>query len=143
MSDLVLVVRRTIRAKPERLFDAWTDGEQLARWWGPPGTRCVGAEFEARAGGVYRIGNELGDGSVVWIRGEVELVERPRRLVFSWSIAKDAPRERVTVRFDAAADGASTEVIVTHERVANEAARRSHTMGWEGCLAGLDRHAGG
>ena len=137
---LTLVVRRTIRASAERLFAAWTEPSQLKSWWGPGGVRCIGAEVDLRVGGSYRIGNQLPDGSIVWIRGEFETIERPRKLVFSWHLEgeKSAP-ERVTVQFESAGD--ATEVIVTHERIASQELRERHEQGWIGCLQGLSRYA--
>lgn len=136
-ASLALVVRRTIRATPERLFRAWT--EELERWWGPKGMRCIRAEMDVRPGGSYRIGNETPDGSVVWIAGEFETVDAPRELSFSWRIEPStrAP-ERVTVKFEA--KGEMTEVIVVHERIESEEAKVSHRDGWAGCLDGLTAH---
>lgn len=134
--DLALIVRRVIRAPARRVFDAWTQPEHLLRWWGPRGVRCTEAETDLRAGGRYRIKNELPDGNVVWIVGAFELVEPPRKLVYSWQLEPGAPAsERVTVRFEPR--DAATEVIVVHERIASKASRETHASGWEGCLDGL------
>lgn len=43
------------RASPERIFDAFTDPEQLVRWWWPEGFTCPAAEVDLRVGGTYRI----------------------------------------------------------------------------------------
>jgi uncharacterized protein YndB with AHSA1/START domain len=131
-----LVVRKTIQASPERLFAAWTEPEQLRAWWGPEGVVCIEAEVDLRPGGRYRIGNQFPDQSVLWIVGEFEAVEPPRRLVYTWRVEgiSQAP-ERVTVQFDSR--GAATEVIVTHDRIASRELRDQHLHGWEGCLAGL------
>jgi uncharacterized protein YndB with AHSA1/START domain len=134
-----LVVRHRIRASPEQLFDAWTDPVQLVKWWGPQGVECAEASVDLRPGGQYGIANRFPDGSILWIRGEFELIERPHRLVFSWRVGANANLERVTVQFTVIADG--TEVIVTHERVADEQTRARHAHGWAGCLDGLARHA--
>jgi uncharacterized protein YndB with AHSA1/START domain len=137
--DVALVVRRLIRATPERLFDAWTDPTQLVRWWGPAGIVCTDADCDARSGGAYRIVNRLPDGSLLCISGVFEIVERPSRLVFSWGVEGGQARtERVTVQF--ASKGTETEVIVTHERIADELTRERHASGWDGCLAGLARY---
>jgi uncharacterized protein YndB with AHSA1/START domain len=32
-----LVLKRTIKASPERIFDAFTDPDQLKKWWWPNG----------------------------------------------------------------------------------------------------------
>ena len=141
MTGAVLVVRRTIRAAPERLFAAWTEPAQLLRWWGPAGVACVDPEVDLRPGGRYRIGNRFPDGNVVWIAGEFEVVAAPHLLVYSWQLegTGEAP-ERVSVRFEARDGG--TEVIVTHEKIAGRARRDQHERGWEGCLDGLAAFVG-
>lgn len=138
-TTLHLIVRRTIKARPARLFEAWTNAAQLSQWWGPKGVRCSHAEIDARVGGKYRIGNEMPDGQVVWIEGELLQFEPPVRLVYTWNVTQQdasiAQGEIVTVRFEARGD--ETEVIVVHERIADVKVRDTHAIGWEGCLAGL------
>ena len=109
---ITLVVRHTIRATPERLFDAWTRPEQLVEWWGPEGVTCIGPSVDVRVGGAYRIGNRMPDGSEIWIAGVFEAVERPHLLTYTWRIeGMEGEPERVTVRFEP--HGTDTEVIVT------------------------------
>ncbi len=139
-AEFALVVRRTIRAAPQVLFDAWTQPDLLVRWWGPAGVTCLGAEIDLQPGGRYRIGNRLPDGQTLWIAGVFERIAPPRELIYSWSTeGMPAPTipERVTVRFEARGD--ATEVIVIHERAASGAIRDQHAHGWEGCLDGLAR----
>jgi uncharacterized protein YndB with AHSA1/START domain len=139
--SLRLVVRRTIPARPERLFEAWTQPEQLRAWWGPRGVRCTGAEVDARVGGRYKIQNELPDGRTLVISGTFVSVEPPERLVYTWAIegsGEGLETELVTVQFQAHPLGA--EVIVTHERIADDRARDQHASGWQGCLDGLASH---
>jgi uncharacterized protein YndB with AHSA1/START domain len=81
--ELTLVVRRTIGASPERVFDAWTKPERLRLWWGPRDVTCTAAEVDLRVGGRYRIANQFPDGRVVWISGQFECIEPPRLLVYS------------------------------------------------------------
>ena len=136
---LTLVVRRTINASPERLFDAWTEPVQLRHWWGPPGVACTAAEVDLKVGGRYRIGNQFPDGTIVWISGQFEHIERPKLLVYSWSLGtQQKGAERLTVAFEARDVG--TEVIVTHERIGDIASSEGHEKGWAGCLEGLRRY---
>lgn len=135
-----LVVQKTIAASPERLFAAWTEPDALRRWWGPDGVTCIDPQVDLRVGGRYRIGNRLADGSILWIVGEFEAVEPPHRLVYTWRLEGGSERfERVTVCFEGR--GLGTEVIVTHALIDSETLRDQHRHGWEGCLAGLARHA--
>jgi uncharacterized protein YndB with AHSA1/START domain len=132
----VLVVRRSIRASPERIFDAWTQPQHLKQWWGPKSVECVAAEVDLRVGGCYRIANRFPDGKILWISGEFSAIERPHRLVYTWRVgAAEAAAERVSVTFEAR--GEETEVIVTHELIPTAAMRDMHEQGWIGCLDGL------
>jgi uncharacterized protein YndB with AHSA1/START domain len=132
----VLIVRRSIRASPERIFDAWTQPQYLKQWWGPKSVECIDAEVELRVGGRYRIANQFPDGKILWISGEFEAIERPQRLVYTWRVGTaEAAAERVTVTFEAR--GETTEVVVMHERIPTDAMRDMHEQGWVGCLDGL------
>jgi uncharacterized protein YndB with AHSA1/START domain len=138
MTDgITLVTRRTIRASAARLFDAWTEPEQLRAWWGPRPVTCSGVQIDLRVGGRYQIANALPDGTTFMIEGEFELVEPPHKLVYTWRAGEDRA-SRVTVRFEPRGD--ATEVIVIHEHIPNESIRQSHLGGWDGCLDGLERH---
>lgn len=143
-SGVSLVVRRKIRASAEFLFNAWTKPMQLRSWWGPSGVTCIDAQVDLRLGGIYRIGNQFDNGKVLWITGTFELIDRPHKLVYTWSLEKastpSAP-ERVTVQF-IQEGGDVTEVIVIHERILNEELRDEHERGWLGCLDGLEKYAG-
>jgi uncharacterized protein YndB with AHSA1/START domain len=128
-----------MRANVERVFEAWTRPEHLLKWWGPRPVTCVEAEVDLREGGAYRIANLFPDGRVLWIFGQFEIVEPPKRLVYTWQTdekeAALADASRVTVLFEAQA--AVTEVIVLHERIDSEATRTGHEQGWNGCLDNL------
>jgi uncharacterized protein YndB with AHSA1/START domain len=138
--SLVLVVRRTIAASAERVFDAWTRVEQLLAWWGPRPVRCTAAEVDLKVGGRYRIVNQLPGGALVTITGEFRRVEAPHLLAYTWIVEPgDGEPSLVTVRFEAR-DRSTTEVVVTHEQIPNPAVRDSHEEGWRGCLDGLEHH---
>jgi uncharacterized protein YndB with AHSA1/START domain len=140
--QVTLIVRKTIRATAERLFDAWTQPSQLTKWWGPESVTCIGADVDLRVGGRYRIGNRFPDGNVIWITGVFNLVDRAHKLVYTWAIEPNVDAlEIVTVTFRPRGD--FTEVVVTHRRIPNNAARDMHRLGWQGCLSGLAEYLEG
>jgi uncharacterized protein YndB with AHSA1/START domain len=137
--SIVLIVRRTIRASASRVFEAWTQPEQLCAWWGPRPVSCASAQVDLRVGGRYRIVNLLPDLSLLAIEGVFQVVEVPRKLVYTWKMGDGAEESSlVTVRFEP--EGDSTEVIIAHEQIPSAAVRDSHEHGWRGCLDGLERH---
>lgn len=136
-----ITLRRIVRAPRARVFDAWTKAEHLRQWWGPGPVTCPEAEVDLREGGQYRIANREEDGNIIWIEGAFERVERPSELVYSWSIGDGGAPSRVTVRFAEHPEG--TELTLTHERIASDAIRENHLMGWNGCLDKLEAYAAG
>ena len=135
-----LVVRRLINATREKLFAAWTLPELFVQWWGPQGVTCPTAEIDLRVGGSYRLANRFPDGTMVWIAAVFEVIEPPHRLTYTWKLeSQNGPPERVTVCFESR--GNATEVVLTHERIPDDAVRKSHERGWFGCLDSLVRFA--
>ena len=53
MSDREVRTSRTINASRELVFAAWTDPEQLARWWGPNGFTNTIHRFELEPEGMW------------------------------------------------------------------------------------------
>lgn len=131
-----LTIRRLIPARPEQVFDAWTDPDALKLWWGPKGVRCLSAEVDLTAGGEYRIENRLPDKSILWIVGRFEVVNRPDSLIYTWGIETPAfSTERVSVKFSRHHEG--TEIILLHEKIPNRLLAEQHEHGWNGCCDAL------
>ena len=96
------------------VFRAWTDSQQLARWWGPKGFSNPVCEVDARPGGRLRIVMRAPDGTDYPMRGVFQEVVAPERLVFT-NIAVDAQDQPIiegltTVLF--AEEGGKTRVTV-------------------------------
>src|SRR3989440_6802039 len=50
-----LHIEHTFAASRERVFEAWTETELLARWLRPPGGSFSNAEIDLRVGGAWSI----------------------------------------------------------------------------------------
>ena len=94
-----LVIERTFEASPERVFDAFTDPDQLMRWWWPNGFTCPAAEVDLRVGGAYRLAMEwpgwIAEGArfAHHMGGEYYEIDRPHRLVMSGRAVNDEQGE--------------------------------------------------
>ena len=136
-ASAAVVVRRTIPASAEVLFDAFLDPEALAEWMRPGTIRSTVATVEPRVGGRYEIVMHGDSGTITPHTGVYRLIDRPKRLVFTWNSPHTGPNETlVTIDFVTAAKG--TEVVVTHELLPEEA-RPSHSRGWTSGLEHLDQ----
>ncbi|MDB5283445.1 MAG: activator of Hsp90 ATPase 1 family protein [Bacteroidota bacterium] len=52
-ADRQIVSVRAFDATPRRIFKAWTDPTQLAKWWGPKGFTNTFNEFDVKPGGKW------------------------------------------------------------------------------------------
>ena len=90
-SEREVVISRTIEAPRRLVFEAYTDAEHLAHWWGPNGFSVETRSFELRPGGVWEF-DMRGPGGVEypnWIRWR-EIVP-PERIVFLYGDYADDP----------------------------------------------------
>jgi uncharacterized protein YndB with AHSA1/START domain len=46
-----LIITRIVAAPVARVWQAWTDSDDLMRWWGPAGFTCPLARMDVRTGG--------------------------------------------------------------------------------------------
>ena len=105
---------RVFDAPPELVFKAYTEPEQLARWWGPEGMSAPASsiELDPRPGGVFRLTMVADhDGSEYPAEMEYRAVEPYSRLVYGWEAQRGLGAGEVTVTFNEQDGG--TE-LVTH-----------------------------
>ena len=130
-----IVVRRTIAAPAAELFDAWLDPEAMAIWMRPGSIQTTTATVDPKVGGRYDIVMQSATETYPHT-GVYRVIDRPRRLVFTWLSRGTEQRESV-VTVDFIARGAATEVVVTHELL-SESAQPSHINGWTSALERLE-----
>jgi uncharacterized protein YndB with AHSA1/START domain len=135
-----VVIRRTIAATADELFDAWLEPESLAQWMRPGTIPHSTAVVDARVGGAFEVVMHRPDGPLRHY-GEYRVIERNRKLVFTWhSNATHHAATLVTVEFNKRDD--STEIVLTHERLPDHEAGLNHTAGWTRALELLEQLLG-
>lgn len=84
-----LVLTRIIGSPRGMVFKAWTNAEQLARWWGPRAFTNPVCELDVRPGGQIRIDMRGPDGTVYPMEGVFHEIVEPERLVFTSTALED------------------------------------------------------
>lgn len=126
---------RTLAAPREKVFRAWTTPAELKRWSAPGDMVPALAEVDLRVGGRYRIHMQAPDGAVHKVSGVYQVVDPPRRLVYTWAWEEGSAQGDTLVTVEFNERGADqTEVVLTHERFPNAEIRDRHQHGWTGCL---------
>jgi uncharacterized protein YndB with AHSA1/START domain len=108
---------------PNEAFEMFVDPARLVRWIG------ISAELEPRPGGQFRFEVMPGE----FCEGAYEVVDRPRRLVFTWGWTAEAMgvppgSSQVEVTF-ADAPGDATDLRLVHRGLGADA-RPLHDDGW-------------
>jgi uncharacterized protein YndB with AHSA1/START domain len=111
-----LRIERTFDAPPHDVFDAWTSVEVLKRWWHAEHSwETPFAEVDLRVGGTIMVtmrnpddGKEYGGG------GEYTLIDRPRRLAFTWAWEGDDESRRQLIEVEFVDQGERTTVVLTN-----------------------------
>jgi uncharacterized protein YndB with AHSA1/START domain len=139
---IVLKMSRTIRTTREKAFQAWTDPDQLKKWFAvSEGFTTPIAEVDLQVGGRYRLGMKApGDNPILIVGGTYQEILTPERLVFTWCWETPDPNEPetlVTVEFLEQEDG--TEIKLKHELFTDVPQRDKHGDGWAGCFEHLER----
>lgn len=140
---VVVRVTRRFGASAERVFDAFLDPAKAGRFMFATATgQMVRAEVDARVGGRYLF-TDRRDGQDVEHHGEYLQIDRPRRLVFTFSVDRystDADRVQIDI---VPLETGGCELTLTHEMKPAWAEYAGRTQeGWTTMIGGLARVLG-
>lgn len=142
---LVLKIERVLPATRPVVFNACTNAEELAKWWGPEGYRVTNLEFEPGVGESYRIQMQPPEGDPFFLAGEFRAVDPPDRLAYTFAWEDPDPDDvENLVELSFRDLGGSTAVALLQRPFRTEARRELHRSGWtdsfdklEGFVAGV------
>lgn len=136
--DAVVRLTRTFAAKPERVFRAWTDPDEVRVWFGPKDVTVTAAAIDLRVGGTYIFTMKMASGAVAHNYGVYREIVAAERLVFTWRLTMHQTDGTTTnsgeslVTATLQAHAGTTELTLTHERLMTDDARAGVTYGWTG-----------
>lgn len=126
-----LVVRRTLNASVDRVFDAWLSADAL-RVILSGASNVLDVTLDPRAGGAYRIKYETPQG-VWYVGGIYKEIVKNERIVCTWTWEEDDPSDvhesLLALEFHSLASK-QTELVLTHTKLRNEESRDGHANGW-------------
>jgi uncharacterized protein YndB with AHSA1/START domain len=113
------------------VFTAFTEPDELSRWWGPKGFTVPSLDYRARVGETYRIEMRPPDGEAFWLTGEFREVDPPVRLAYTFVWEDPDPDDvRTLVSLSFRDLEGSTGVALTQGLFKTEARRALHLDGW-------------
>lgn len=133
--DSTLALSRSYNAPVARVFKAWTDPEDLRRWYAPvDGWTVSKAEVDLRVGGGYHLEFGPPDGEQVVEKGHYEEIVEGSLLVFRISVEGQNTDEATRVRVEFVESAGRAEVTIVESKYSSKAARDMHAKGWSHCL---------
>jgi uncharacterized protein YndB with AHSA1/START domain len=134
VTGYVVCVERTFAAPAADVFDAWTSPEVMRRWfhcgadWETPE-----AEVDLRVGGRVSLVMRRPDGKRAGAHGEYREIDRPHRLVMSWTF-DDEPSNEQLVELTFTESAGKTKAILVNRGISTDDRRAGQEWGWHGCL---------
>jgi len=154
LSEQDLLITRTFDAPRELVWKAWTDPEQVKRWWGPKNFTAPFCKIDLRVGGVFLYCMRSPDGKDYWGTGVYREIIKPERTVCTDSFADqegnvvpathygmsaDFPLEMlVTVTFEE--HEGKTKLTLIHVGIPAGADRDGAKQGWSESFDKLAEH---
>lgn len=122
-----IIIERTFAASPERVFNAFTSPDELAKWWGPEGWETTTKEFEFRPGGRWHYGMKCVDeaqgewfGTTSWGVSIYETINTPVSYSYTDYFSNEAgeldenmPLTKSSNSFEAEGDGCRFTSVTT------------------------------
>jgi uncharacterized protein YndB with AHSA1/START domain len=157
--DRPFIISRTYAAPRARVWAAWTDADQLKRWFGPAGSSMPTCAMDLRPGGVFHYSMRMPGAPEMWGKWTFMEIAAPARLVLvsSFSDAQGGlgrhpmaptwPQETLSTTTLSERDGGTTMEIrwlvrngteVEHQTF--DGAHDGMRQGWGGTLDQLAAH---
>jgi uncharacterized protein YndB with AHSA1/START domain len=127
-----LHLKHRVTASRDRVFQAFTNPVELAKWWAPEGFSDASGEIDLRVGGIYRWSMRAPDGELYVATGAFTEIEIPEKLVQTWQWEGDEEVTELTLLFHDC--GETTEIELLHKGFDDRARADKHEEGWTGCL---------
>jgi uncharacterized protein YndB with AHSA1/START domain len=128
-------------APREAVFAAWTDPEQVAKWWAPDGFDVPpeSVEIEPRVGGRFHLTlmESAGPGRFPF-RSEIVEISEPQLIVLKAEAIPEAGIEDTITRIAFEEDGGQTWMTLTSGPYTDEM-RGNAEAGWLDLIANLER----
>ncbi len=138
-----VILDATYDSSVDRLFRAWTEPEQLIKWFGREPNSLASVEIDLFVGGRVCFEFKSDQRKRSAIEGRYLRIEENRLLEFSWTHILESEEEgivasgesTVTIQFEPLGD--RTRLTLTHQGIVESGVREGVGTGWSQSLSRL------
>jgi uncharacterized protein YndB with AHSA1/START domain len=127
-----------LSAPIEKVWNAWTDPNQIAKWFGSdPKGKVLKAILNVRPGGLFEVTFKDSDQTEHTCFGTYSVVREFRNLEFSWAWKSEPGMEsHVTLVFTL--EGNFTRMLFSHTNLGKDS-QHNYEIGWRATFLKLER----
>lgn len=136
--NIALRVSKKLNASVAEVWNAWTNPEEIAKWWLPEGFSESGApEVDLRVGGEFKYHMQPPDGDAFYAHGIFKEIVPNSKIKSTWLWSTSDEETELTIEFNETGD--STELVILHEFFTDEEEKNKHTEGWLGMIDRIEK----
>ena len=128
LAKRTLTLKKTLDAPLELVWEAWTEPEHIAGWWGPKGMPLKIIEHNFRVGGKWKYVMPMPDGSEFISEGQYSEIAKFERIITSANFRPMT--EGVEIRATFERDGDKTIFTFSVVHPTEEYCRQQEKMGF-------------
>jgi uncharacterized protein YndB with AHSA1/START domain len=115
-----LVIERVLDAPREQVWKAWTDPEQVKKWWGPKHFTAPTIKIDLQEGGKYLFCMRSPDGQDYWSTGVYREIVPMERIVVTDSFADENGNVVPATNYGMPDMPLETQITVTFEELGGQ-----------------------
>ncbi|MDN5213311.1 SRPBCC domain-containing protein [Fulvivirgaceae bacterium BMA12] len=142
LMNRTLLLQRTFNAPRKLVWEAWTQPEHIAAWWGPRGMKTAVVELDFRPGGRWKYIMTAPDGSEFPAKGVFSEIIEFEKIVSSADFAPVTESVIIVALFEDLGDQTKLTFSVIH--ASEEYCRKQENMGvmngWGANFDGLEAY---
>jgi len=148
LAKRTLSLRKTFDAPIDLVWEAWTQPEHIARWWGPKGMSITVVEHNFKVGGKWKYSMPMPDGSEFISEGQYSEIVKFKKIVTSANFRPMTEGVEIRALFEKNGEKTNFTFSVVHptEEYCKQQEQMGFYNGWgsaftrlEGFLAALKK----
>ena len=128
LKDRTLTLKKTFEVPVKVVWEAWTQPEHIAQWWGPSGMKTNVIEHDFKVGGKWKYVMAMPDGSEFIGHGVYSEIVKMKRIITSANFIPMTEGVELNILFES--NGSKTDFIFSVIHPTVEYCKRQEKMGF-------------
>jgi len=141
-ADRTLTIKKTLKAPVSLVWEAWTNPEHIAGWWGPAGMNTKVNTHDFQVGGAWNYAMTMPDGNEFTAEGVYSLIDEMSRIFTSANFRPMTEGVEMQSHFEAKGEETEFTFHVIHDTA--EYCQQQEQMGfyngWGSVFDRLEAH---